>query len=554
MSKVLMIVSVLAIMLSASGCTKEAAVEVELPEVEESRSPEVDQPTQTNVIFIQLEAFQSFILNRKVAGQEITPNLNRLIEESAYFPNFYLQNGAGVTSDAEFMSNTSLHPAGGGLTIAKDMADKEYPSLPRLLKKNGYTTATFHTNDVNFWNRKELFSALGFERFYDKEYYGTDNAIAFGADDDILYEKSMDVLTKMHKPFYAQLVSMSSHSPFRVPASYRLLKLPELYEGNVAGNYLTATHYADAALGRFLEKLKKEGLWDETVIVIYGDHSGITADMVKDAQADALQDLLGRTYDQIDALGVPLVLHGPNVSPGIYEAVGGHMDIMPTVLGVLGIPADHQMFGYDLFHNAEHPVAIRATFAPSGSFVYGDDYYDSKARSITNITTRQTSDAPEHILQLAEQQKGRFKASDELIAALPAKKDSFGVRIEVTEEVKAYRSADDTQEAIAEYPAGTRLDTFENDGDWYRIVGDDGTTEWVKAATPITETYKKVVNPVKTRAYVEPDLTSKSPIEIGAQSLYALKEWKGTGWYMVSNWTGKDLWIKLEDSSIESDR
>lgn len=536
---------VLAVLLTGSGCMKEAAK----PDVNQTK-PDVHQnQSNPNVIFIQLEAFQSFILNKQVAGQEITPNLNKLIKESAYFPNFYLQNGAGITSDAEFMSNTSLHPAAGGLTIAKDMANKEYPSLPRLLKKNGYSTVTLHTNSVNFWNRKEFYSALGFGSFYDKEYFGTDKSIAFGADDDILYRKSMDVLTKQKEPFYAQIVSMSSHSPFRVPASYRLLKLPEIYQWNVAGDYLTAAHYADAALGRFLDELKKNGLWDETIIAIYGDHSGITTDMVKEKQAVALQDLLGRPYDQIDALGVPFIIHGPDVKRGVYKAVGGHMDIMPTLLGLLGMQTEYRMFGYDLFRNVEHSVAVRSTFGPPGSFVYGNEFYDSKAKSLTNIHTRKTSNVPDRILSIVKQQLSRFKESDELIAALPEKKDTFGVRIQVTDEVKAYSSKDDSRAPVNTFPAGTRLDTFENDGDWYRIVGSNGTTEWVKTANPITETYRKVYNPVKTRAYVEPDVTSKSPIEIGAQNLFVLQEWKGMGWYQVSNWTGKDLWIQIEEVS-----
>jgi lipoteichoic acid synthase len=529
----LVIATVLAMLLTGSGWAKETA------------KVSVNKP-KPNLIFIQLEAFQSFVLNKKVAGQEITPILNKLIKESAYFPNFYLQNGAGVTSDTEFMSNTSLHPADGRSIIATDLADKEYPSLPRLLKKNGYSTVTFHTNNVSFWNRKELYSALGFESFYDKEYFGTDKSIAFGADDDILYKKSMEVLTKQKEPFYAQIVSMSSHSPFRLPASYRTLKLPAIYQGNVAGDYLTAAHYADAALGRFLEELKKKGLWDETVITIYGDHSGITADMVKEKQAVALKDLMGRVYDQIDALRVPFIIHGPDVKKGIYEAVGGHMDIMPTLLGLLGVQSEHRMFGYDLFRNVEHPVAVRATFGPPGSYVYGNEYYDSKAGTITNVKTRKIGDAPDRFLKIEEEQLSRFKASDELIAALPEKKNSFGIRIQVTEAVKAYSRKDDSYAPVEVFPADARLDTFENDGDWYRIVGKKGKTEWVKTANPITETFKKIYNPVKTRAYVEPDPASKSPIEIGVQNLIVLKEWKGMGWYQVSNWTGKDLWIRIK--------
>lgn len=111
-----------------------------------------------NLIIIQMESFQNFLLGLKLDGQEITPNLNKVMKDSLYFPNFYQMVGQGNTSDAEFVVNTSFYiPPRGAATMS--YVDKVLPSLPRVLKENGYQTATFHTNVVEFWNRGELYDS-----------------------------------------------------------------------------------------------------------------------------------------------------------------------------------------------------------------------------------------------------------------------------------------------------------------------------------------------------------------------------------------------------------
>lgn len=140
-----------------------------------------------NLIILQMESFQNFLINLKIDGQEITPNMNKLAASSFYFPRFYQQVGQGNTSDAEFIVNTSFYvPPDGPAT--QMYAPKELPSLPKLLQAQGYDTATFHTNEVDFWNRGELYSALGFNRYYDKTYFGEEDTVFYGASDEVLYE------------------------------------------------------------------------------------------------------------------------------------------------------------------------------------------------------------------------------------------------------------------------------------------------------------------------------------------------------------------------------
>ena len=119
-----------------------------------------------NVIILQLEAFQSFLLGQSINGQEITPHLNQLMRESTSFTNFYQQIGRGNTSDAEFMSVTGLLPISQG-AVSKEYGDRVFPSLVRSANDMGYVTSTFHADKLTFWSRDQLYPALGWAEHYD---------------------------------------------------------------------------------------------------------------------------------------------------------------------------------------------------------------------------------------------------------------------------------------------------------------------------------------------------------------------------------------------------
>lgn len=330
-----------------------------------------------NVVFIQLEAVQNFTLGLKVGGQEITPNLNRLVEESTYFPNFYQQIGTGTTSDAEFVTNTSIHPVGD---VAMSYATKDYevPSLPRILNEHDYETVTFHTNDVEFWDRNYLYDSLDFDRYYDKSYFGEEDFISFGSSDEILYEKTVPELVKLSEQgnnFYASVISMSSHHPYNLPEEYHKITLPEEYYGTKLGKYLISVNYADYALGLFIEDLKVNNLYDDTLFVIYGDHYALP---IEDKKDEALfEALTGRSYSHlVDKYNVSLIIHMPwDKEAKTVELVGGQIDIMPTVLNLMGIdPNQYHLYGTDLLNSEENIVPIRY-YVPSGSFVNNEIFY-----------------------------------------------------------------------------------------------------------------------------------------------------------------------------------
>lgn len=328
-----------------------------------------------NLIVVQMEAFQNFPINLKVDGQEITPNLNKLLGSSLYFPYMYQQIGQGNTSDAEFMSNTSIYPT-GTIPMSTGYGDRALPSLPRLLEQQGYEADTFHVNDVTFWDRIKLYPALHFDHYFDKPYYNNDHFNDFGASDEELYRVAVDKMKQIadgSKPFYTQLITVSSHFPFKVPDDRKKITLPQSLAETQLGDYLTAVNYTDYAIGTLIDRLKQAGLWDDSVLVLYGDHFGLQPDS-NDPQW--VESELGIKYDpRITRFNIPFIVHLPDEQKGqVINQVGGQLDIMPTLANLLGVSLKDEQFtafGHDLL-NIDHNVFGMRYYLPTGSF-FNDD-------------------------------------------------------------------------------------------------------------------------------------------------------------------------------------
>lgn len=332
-----------------------------------------------NLIVVQMESFQNFLLGLSIDGQEVTPNLNKLIASEHYFNNFYMNAGQGTTSDAEFVVNTSLYVPHHEVATSSKYMTKELPSLPKLMKANGYNTATFHTNSVEFWNRKTLYKVLGFDKYYDQSFYGDDDHIAFGSSDEVLFAKTVPELVKMDAkddPFYAMVISMSAHHPYKMPESKYKMTLPKRYEGTLVGNYILAQNYADYAMGQFLDQLKSSGLWEDSVIVFYGDHQGVSLYSLNGNEKSLMEEMVGHEYGYTDMFNVPFIVHAPGIDqPAVYTQTGGQIDILPTVANLLGISMKDQLhFGEDLMNQQTNLIPVRH-FLPTGSFINDTSLY-----------------------------------------------------------------------------------------------------------------------------------------------------------------------------------
>lgn len=391
-----------------------------------------------NLIIIQMESLQNFLVNLNIDGQEIMPNFNKLVNNNYYFNKFYQQVGQGNTSDAEYVVNTSLYiPPRGAAT--QMYADRQLPSLPKLLKANNYSSATFHTNVVEFWNRGELYESLGFDKYYDAQFFGEEDTVFFGASDEVLYRKTLDKLVEMdaeENPFYAQVISMTAHHPYTMPDEKKLITLPERFDNTLVGDYIVAQHYADEQLGKFIEDLKAKGLWEDSLIVIYGDHLGLPIYSLDTSELELMKEMYGRDYMYTDMINIPLVVINDGVTEGkVFEQIGGQVDILPTVANLLDISLDNQIhFGQDIFNNAENLLPQRY-YLPTGSFLTseelflsGSGYDDGKHYSLTGTSTENGIATEEEFQRALE----LLQLSDSFVNSLPLKPD----------EVKADSSSD----------------------------------------------------------------------------------------------------------------
>lgn len=341
-----------------------------------------------NIIVIQVEALQQFVINRAVEGREITPNLNQWIKESAYFNNFFCQVSSGGTSDAEFMLNSSLYPAPFGSAYYLYSANT-YSSIPKLIKDNGYSTAAFHGYKGTYWNRDVMYKAFGFDNFFSERDYKPVSVVGLGLSDKAFFNQSIEKLKNLQKPYYSFFITLSSHYPYEDKAGY--VDFPSgRFKNTLLGDYLSAIHYADEALGEFLKALEAEGMLKDSLVIIYGDHNAIPENN-KDALADFLDIKTMNELQWTQLQRVPLLIHFPqDKHKGTYETYGGQIDLSPTICNLLGIE-NHNALGRDLFNTTNNTIIFR-----NGSFLDESAYYSSSNNiyydTVANKSVPETTD------------------------------------------------------------------------------------------------------------------------------------------------------------------
>lgn len=325
----------------------------------------------SNVIMLQLEAFQNFMVNKSIGGQEITPHLNDLIKQSAYFNQFYHQTAQGRTSDADFMANCSMQPVPNG-SVFIQYAPNEFDCMPSTLKANDYGTTVFHSYEGGFWNRNTMYNNMQYDQFYSLKHFQLDEKIGWALGDKSFFRQSFDVISEQKQPFYSFLITLSSHYPFTMPEEEQKLNVGEL-DGTLMGDYLQSIHYVDAALGELVDRMKAEGLWDNTILVMYGDHDTSIKDW------SMFETFLGKTLNDLERemilKQVPLLIHLPkDEQAGTYTGVGGQIDVTPTIMHLLGIStADQYLIGTPLI--TENPLAHNKVVQRNGAFTDGTVYY-----------------------------------------------------------------------------------------------------------------------------------------------------------------------------------
>ncbi|MBW1604887.1 LTA synthase family protein [Lactobacillus sp. Sy-1] len=318
-----------------------------------------------NVIVIHLESFQQFLIDKKINGKEVTPFLNKIYHSKSTFSfdNFFHQVGQGKTSDAENMLETSTYGLPQGSLFAQLGSDNTFQAAPAILKQNGnYTSAVFHGNVASFWNRNNTYKNMGYQYFFDASYYDVsgDKSTGYGLKDKLLFRDSVKYLQNLQQPFYVKYITVTNHFPYTLDSEDNDDNFKSTNTGDsIVDNYFKTAHYLDQSIKEFYAYLKKTGLLKKSVIMIYGDHYGIS-----DSENQNLAKVVSKDpsnwddFDNAQMQRVPFMLNIPGTKKGyISHKYGGEIDVLPTLLHVLGVNSKpFVQFGTDLFSSKHDQV------------------------------------------------------------------------------------------------------------------------------------------------------------------------------------------------------
>lgn len=373
-----------------------------------------------NILMIHAESMQNFLLDTEFNGKPVTPNLKRLASEGLYFSNFYAQESVGTSSDSEFTLNSSLMPANSG-TVFVSYWDREYVTMPKLLKEKGYYTFSMHGNNGSMWNRNVVHPKLGYDKFFNyKTDFKIDEVIGLGLSDKSFFRQSVPKIKKINETkqnFYGTVIMLSNHTPWsknldllpEYDVDYKYEKVNEetgqkeivsapYMEGTKMGNYFKFSHYADEAIGEFIDGLDEAGVLDDTVIVIYGDHD---AKLKKsefdrfynyDPYTDAIKDKTDPTYVDVDFYQyelnrkVPLIIWSKDkkLEKEVTKVMGMY-DVLPTLGNMFDFTSPYAL-GHDIFSIDDNIVVF-----PDGNWLTDKMYYNSQKEEGKPLTDEPVS-------------------------------------------------------------------------------------------------------------------------------------------------------------------
>ena len=362
-----------------------------------------------NVITIHAESLQAFTLGLSFNGEEVTPNLNKLVSEGIYFNNFYAQVGVGTSSDSEFTYATSLLPSNNG-TVFVNYYNNHFKTIQNMLKDKGYYVFSMHGNVGDFWNRDTMHLNMGYDKFYSKNSFVIDEEYGLGLSDKSFFRQVVPMIKEINtlgKPYYGTLITLTNHTPWRGASEYSDYQVitskvidgetitNNYLENQVIGKYIKTVNYMDEAIGQFIQDMDKEGLLDNTVIVIYGDHDArlgkkqleylynydIVNNRLYDKEDPEYQEF--NEYDYELSKKVPYIIWTKDMNEGIVKDTPmGMIDTSVTIGNMLGIYNKYAL-GKDIMNiNKEEGIVV----FKDGSYITDKIYYSAKNNEAYTLT------------------------------------------------------------------------------------------------------------------------------------------------------------------------
>ncbi|MDE1547705.1 LTA synthase family protein [Jeotgalibaca caeni] len=382
-----------------------------------------------NVVFIHLESMQQFLIDLSLTEEngvtsEVTPFLNQLYHspDSYSFSNFFHQTSQGKTSDAELLIDNSLFGLPQGSAFTQVGADNTFHSTPQILKDKGYTSAVFHGNVGSFWDRDNVYKSFGYDYFFSSETSYTlneENSLEYGLKDKLFFQESVQYLEQMQQPFYTKFITVSNHFPFPPDELNTVFDIPDTEDETING-FFNTVHYADESLEEFFQYMKDSGLYENTIFVLYGDHYGIS-----NSRNKTLAPLLDKDpetwndYENTMLQRVPLIIHAPGIGTGgINDTYGGQVDVMPTVLHLLGIDTQSYIqMGQDLLSpDRDNLVVLRNGNVISPIYTaLGNNLYDTATGNPIYLDPEMESPIAAKVQELKEAGQMQLNMSDQVV-------------------------------------------------------------------------------------------------------------------------------------------
>ena len=302
-------------------------------------------PRRHNVVVILMESMSASLLKTFGQPDELTPTLDSLYRCSLAFTNCY---SAGIHTNHGLTASLYSFPALMFRNLMKGTVTPHREGIPTVLRREGYHNMFFMTHEAQYDNMKAFFSTNGYDDIYSQENYPRDSVVnSFGVGDHFEMNFALgkiNAAARRNNPFLATILTISNHPPYKVPTWFHA-------RSKEAEKQIV--EYADWSIGQFLKAARREPWYRNTVFVIYADHGK----MVGKADGE-----LPVSYNHI-----PLLIFGPDVKPQLYDGLAQQVDIVPTVLGLLGLSYDYDGFGIDLlktrrqmvFYSADNQVVAR---------------------------------------------------------------------------------------------------------------------------------------------------------------------------------------------------
>lgn len=334
-----------------------------------------------NVIYVLMESIDSWLVTK-----DVMPTLYNLEQTGLNFTNRYSPSfGGGQTINSEFAMNTGLYAVENSKAIYNYDKNDFSASLANKLKENNYSAISIHTNSGSFYNRTYFHQALGYDKHYALADMGNINHTDYNYYNDSSLVKNDEVynLIVREEPFFSFIISYSAHVPYD-DTNDRCISNP--YNLNVEGNkelscIRNLAHETDEMLRILIERLKKDNLLDNTVLVLatdhyaygYGDQASIKK--YKNTNNDYLLQK------------VPLVIWSPNLKHNNIDTLMDTADILPTLLYMMGIDYNENYYiGTNVF-SSNHDNFV---YFSSDTFYDGKTLYDSNTKNINNVNIDET--------------------------------------------------------------------------------------------------------------------------------------------------------------------